>query len=269
MLPIWLTVSVYLLTFSSNLLWGLLLEERMTTPVIKFKSVGFSRPTFIRSQHKGYVIKSEILKDIDLTITEGSRVALMGLNGAGKTTLLQLMGGILVPTKGSIQTNGKISTMLTSSIGIKDIATGYENIKIMATLMGIEHHLFPDVRKFVEDFTGLGEKLKSPVKTYSNGMRTRLGFAIATYLDPDIFLIDEVISAGDEVFRAKAKQRIQDIMMSSGIVVLASHGIGVLRQFCNKALLMDQGSVLFYGDLEEGIVEFRKMQQLLKSETQS
>jgi len=241
----------------------------MTTPVIKFKSVGFSRPTFIRSQHKGYVIKSEILKDIDLTITEGSRVALMGLNGAGKTTLLQLMGGILVPTKGSIQTNGKISTMLTSSIGIKDIATGYENIKIMATLMGIEHHLFPDVRKFVEDFTGLGEKLKSPVKTYSNGMRTRLGFAIATYLDPDIFLIDEVISAGDEVFRAKAKQRIQDIMMSSGIVVLASHGIGVLRQFCNKALLMDQGSVLFYGDLEEGIVEFRKMQQLLKSETQS
>jgi ABC-2 type transport system ATP-binding protein/lipopolysaccharide transport system ATP-binding protein len=235
----------------------------MQSPYIHLDDISFARPVFIRSQEKGYTHHSQILQNVSLLLEPGSRVGLMGLNGAGKTTLLRLMGGILMPTSGQIRTSGTISTLLTTSLGMKPNATGYENAKIMATLMGLSFDELPALLADVEEFTELGDKLKSPLKTYSNGMRTRLGFAVATSVNPDIMLIDEVIGAGDEVFREKARERIKNKMTASGIVVLASHGMGVLRQFCDQALVMNGGDIHFFGGLEDAILSFRALQKQL------
>lgn len=231
--------------------------ENTVNPTLVLEDICFNRPSFLKSGISAYGEEAVILKNISLIVQSGDRVGLMGLNGAGKTTLLQLLAGILRPTSGRYAYQGKISTMLTSSLGMKQEATGYENIRMMATLMGIDYKEMRQLDRYVEDFTELGEKLRAPIKTYSNGMRTRLGFAISTYIDPTILLIDEVISAGDDVFRAKASKRIEDMMSSSGIVILASHGMGILRQFCNKALILEAGEVDFFGDVNLGIEHFR------------
>lgn len=193
------------------------------------------------------------LDHISLTIEHGDKVGLIGHNGAGKSTMLRLLAGIYEPTVGHIHTEGAISTLFNIMLGMDDEATGYENIFNRGVIMGLSRKTIQEKIEDIAAFTELGDYLKVPMRAYSAGMRVRLGFAIVTCMASEILLIDESVSAGDASFMKKAKDRISHIIYTSGIVVLAVHDQGMLREFCNKVLLLEAGKVKFFGPTEEAL----------------
>ena len=200
------------------------------------------------------------LDDISFRIERGQRVALLGRNGAGKSTLLRVMAGIFPPTSGHINHDGRISVLLNTGIGMNPEATGYENIQIAGLILGmdvktIQHKLIPDV----EDFTELGHFMSMPLRTYSAGMQTRLSFAVSTAISPDILLLDELIGVGDAFFVEKAGIRVTRMLDSSGIVVLASHNLTIVRDMCERGVVLERGRVSFVGEIEPAIEHYRAL----------
>ena len=186
----------------------------------------------------------EALKNINLNLKSGDRLGLIGRNGAGKSTLLKMMAGIYAPTQGSIQVDGNISPLLGISVGMHHLATGYENIKFRCLLYGFDKKKTQAIIKDVEEFTELGTFLNMPIKTYSSGMSMRLSFGIATAIIPDILIVDEVVGVGDAQFLDKAKSRLNSLIESSNILVLASHSDDIIKKFCNKILWLDHGAIV-------------------------
>ena len=191
------------------------------------------------------------LRDIDLELRPGDRLALIGRNGAGKTTLLRVLSGVYEPTGGNFHCEGRVSALTDLMLGMDPDADGYEFIVSRGIVMGLDkrqaRQLIPDV----EAFTELGEYLKLPVRAYSSGMLLRLAFAVSTSVTQDILLMDEMIGVGDARFLHKAHDRIEAIMARAQILVLASHNEAILRKFCNRAVLMEEGRVVLAGDVEE------------------
>ena len=190
-------------------------------------------------------------RDIDLELRPGDRLALIGRNGAGKTTLLRVLSGVYEPTGGDFHCEGRVSALTDLMLGMDPDADGYEFIVSRGIVMGLDkrqaRQLIPDV----EAFTELGEYLKLPVRAYSSGMLLRLAFAVSTSVTQDILLMDEMIGVGDARFLHKAHDRLQAIMARAQILVLASHNEAILRKFCNRAVLMEEGRVVLAGDVEE------------------
>lgn len=193
------------------------------------------------------------LSDVNLTIESGDRVGLIGSNGAGKSTLLRVLAKIYTPTRGKCSVTGRISTLFVSTVGVNANASGRENIFLSARTLGMSRAKIAQIEQDVIDFADVGDFIDLPLSTYSTGMRTRLGFAIATALEPEILLVDEVFGVGDKEFRKKAEARIANILRSAGILVMASHNNGIMREFCNKVCWIDQGKVAFYGAVVEGL----------------
>ncbi len=191
------------------------------------------------------------LRDISLRLEDGDRLALIGRNGAGKTSLLRLIAGIYEPTRGEVKCEGTVAPVLATSLGIDQDATGYENIVLGGLYQGIEREEMERITPSIEEFTELGEYLSMPVRTYSAGMRARLAYSIATSIQPDILLIDEVLGAGDVHFLEKAETRGQELIQSSNILVFASHVEDIVKKFCNRAVLLEEGSVKLAGSVEE------------------
>jgi len=198
------------------------------------------------------VLVMHALKNIDLDLSEGDRVCLIGHNGAGKTTLLRLVAGIYPPDTGTVSLQGEAFALLGGTMALNSDATGYENIRLMATLYDWPQDAYAESVKDIEDFTELGEYLSLPVRVYSAGMHARLAFALATAQAPDILLIDEGIGAGDAHFQEKAQQRVQQFVSRARIMLLASHSIALCRAMCTKALVLSKGEAIFFGDIEEG-----------------
>ncbi|MBX7066617.1 MAG: ABC transporter ATP-binding protein [Parachlamydiales bacterium] len=196
------------------------------------------------------------LDGLNLTIHSGDRVALIGRNGSGKSTLLKVLSGIYQPTFGSVQVHGAISSLLDISIGLNVDLTGYENIIVMGILRGKMRSYMLSKFPEIEEFTELKGYLRAPVRTYSYGMRLRLAFAIATCLESDILIIDEVIGVGDQNFMEKAQKRMMNLIEKCQILILASHSTSILNQFCNKALLLEEGKCAYFGSLSEGIERY-------------
>jgi ABC-type polysaccharide/polyol phosphate transport system ATPase subunit len=198
------------------------------------------------------------LRDINLDIWDGDRVALLGPNGAGKTTLLKVLCGIYEPTVGRVVHSGKISGLLSASLGFDPYATGRENI----ILRGIHLDIRPsDMRGMVEEiaqFSGLGQYIDMPVRTYSAGMTLRLGFAISTCIEPEILVLDEWLSAGDAEFIERAQHRMERFVRSSRILVLASHSLPLLREWCNRGILLVGGHMVVTADIDEAIEAYEK-----------
>jgi ABC-2 type transport system ATP-binding protein/lipopolysaccharide transport system ATP-binding protein len=201
------------------------------------------------------------LDQISMAINHGDRVGLVGHNGAGKTTLLRVLAGIFEPTEGSVVVKGKVTPMFDVSLGIDWESTGYENIILRGLYMGLSKAEILQRVDAIADFTELGEFLKLPVRTYSLGMQARLTFAMATCIQPEILLLDEGISAGDASFLDKANKRLQEFMHSTGILVFASHAELVIREFCNKIIMMEHGRVVWTGDVVEGLARYREHAQ--------
>ncbi len=193
------------------------------------------------------------LDNVSLTFNHGDLIGLIGHNGSGKSTLLRLLAGIYEPTYGSISVAGHVSTILDITSGIEAEFTGYESILMRGTLLGLSKKEITEKMREIEEFTGLGDYLKMPIRTYSPGMQVRLAFAISTNIQPDILLIDEIFAAGDSSFMEKARQKLISLLNQSSIVVLATHADELIREFCNKVLLMEGGKVKYFGPVEEGL----------------
>lgn len=193
------------------------------------------------------------LTDLNLKLEKGDRVGLLGKNGAGKSTLLRVLAKIYQPTVGKLTVKGNISTLFDINLGLNPEATGYENIVMLGIMRGLSkaqaRALIPDV----EAFTELKGFLHAPVRTYSSGMQMKLAFAVATAAEPQILLIDEVIGVGDAFFMKKATARLNNIIEKSHILVLTSHSDDIIRQFCDKVIVLDAGRVQFMGGVEEGV----------------
>jgi lipopolysaccharide transport system ATP-binding protein len=191
------------------------------------------------------------LQKVDLTISSGDRVALLGHNGAGKTSLLRVLAGIYEPSAGTRTINGSVLALLSSSIGMNMENTGRKNIHHACELFGVPKSEVPAFEESVIEFSELGDFIDLPVRTYSAGMRTRLGFSIVTGLDPEILIVDEVLSAGDMSFALKAQKRILSMIEKSHAMVVASHSADLMKLFCNRAVWLHQGQIRMEGPFEE------------------
>ncbi|HEV2099361.1 MAG TPA: ATP-binding cassette domain-containing protein, partial [Stellaceae bacterium] len=184
-----------------------------------------------------------------------------------KSTLLRVMSGAYQPSSGTIRVEGAVSALLTLGMGIDPEETGYANIYNGCLMMGLRPAQIRERIDEIAEFTELGEYLRVPVRTYSSGMQVRLSFAVATSLDPDILLLDEVLGAGDAMFMIKAQQRIEELMGRASLLVLASHSNAVIRQFCNKAIFLRAGRIEEYGPVGTTIAAYEKAIAALSGET--
>ena len=199
----------------------------------------------------------EALKRISLHIEHGERVALVGHNGAGKTTLLRVLAGIYPPQSGRLIIVGRVAPLFDIGFGMDLDATGYDNIRLRGLHLGLSRKQVQARMDEIASFTELGAFLDMPVRTYSAGMQTRLSFAVATSVDPDILLLDEGIGAGDAGFMEKANERLAAFVQRAGILVLASHSAGLLSRFCTRAMRLEHGSLVDDGPLPEVLSRYR------------
>ncbi|OSJ12306.1 sugar ABC transporter ATP-binding protein [Bradyrhizobium canariense] len=191
------------------------------------------------------------LNDVNLDIRAGDRVAIIGANGAGKTTLLRVLAGIYHPTSGSVDVLGRCLPLFDLSAGFDEEATGYENIMRRGLVIGARRSEIDAKRGEIAAFTELGDRLDLPRRTYSSGMMLRLIFAVATAVEGEIVLLDEWIGVGDQQFRKKARQRLDEIVVRAGILVLASHDIELIKSTCNRAILLEEGWIVAAGATDE------------------
>ncbi len=200
--------------------------------------------------HKCVVVKA--LDNISFHLEHGDRVGLIGHNGAGKSTLLRVLAQIYEPIAGYIHFDGKVSPLLDVMLGINQESTGYENIILRGLLLGLTRKEILSKVNQIAEFTELGDYLSMPVRTYSSGMQLRLAFGVATSINPEILLLDEVVGIGDTAFMDKAEKRFHELIAQSSIVVLASHSNDVIKRICNKVILLEAGKVKYFGPADKG-----------------
>jgi ABC-type polysaccharide/polyol phosphate transport system ATPase subunit len=222
---------------------------------LKKEVMKLGRKNRIAEDNEGIVIV-RALDSIDLELTDGDRVGLIGHNGAGKSTLLRLLAGIYSPTRGTVERQGKVVPLLDISLGMDENSTGRQNIRLRGLLLGMSDRELTQKTDEIAEFSELGDYLDLPVRTYSSGMRVRLAFAVSTAVDADILLLDEVIGVGDASFKEKANARLLDLHARAKLVLLAMHDNGVIRKMCNKAIWMERGRVVAFGPCEEVIQQY-------------
>jgi len=179
------------------------------------------------------------LDNINLNLKDGDRLGVMGPNGSGKSTLLRTIAGVYLPTSGSIQVKGSISSLIDLSLGMDMEASGYENIRMQAIMMGMKLKQIKLIEDEIADFTELGKFLEMPIRTYSTGMHMRLGFAVSTAISADIILMDEWLSVGDSDFLLKAEKRLRDYIQKSSILVIASHSGELISKLTNQVIRLE------------------------------
>ena len=187
------------------------------------------------------------IRNINLRVESGESLAVIGANGAGKSTLLKVLAGIISPDEGRIEVRGTIATLLQLAAGFNDELNAEENILLVGEFLGIPS---PQMQKKVQeilDFADIGDFAESPVSTYSSGMRARLGFAVATSVEPDVLLLDEVLSTGDAAFREKSRARIVELMDKAHAIVYVTHDLGSAAKFCTKAIEIEEGLIVAAG----------------------
>jgi len=218
-----------------------------------------------RFAQSGSHITVKALKNLTFEAHDGDRIALVGDNGSGKSTLLRVASRVYPPTSGRISIAGNISPLFDATLGMSMDATGLENIQIAGTIWGMSRTQIRNSFDDIAEFTELGDYLKVPVRTYSNGMMLRLAFAIATARDPEILLIDEIIGVGDAVFFGKAFTRLQNLAKRSRILMIAGHQDGLLRLLCDKAIWLNRGSLVQYADIESVLAARAREQPIAQS----
>ena len=191
------------------------------------------------------------LRGVDFTVRRGEAVGIIGPNGSGKSTMLLALAGILQPSEGVVEVSGHVSTLLSLQAGFDSELSGRENIALAGALMGIDHRVMREITPGIIAFANIGAFIDAPMKTYSSGMRARVGFSIATAVDPDILLLDEVLQTGDNTFKEKSRKRIAEVLQTAKAVVMVTHDMSWITAFCTRAILMDKGQIVAEGDPEE------------------
>src|SRR6516225_5503883 len=208
-------------------------------------------------QSRNPVREVHALRDVTLSIGRGERLGVIGHNGAGKSTMLRLLAGIYPPTAGRLTVEGKISSLFDIALGFEGEATGWENIAYRCYLQGETPRGVKTKRDAIAEFSELGDFLNMPVRYYSAGMMVRLAFSIATAIEPEILLVDEVLSVGDLAFQNKARERMREMMAKAHLMVLVTHDLDALPQMCNRAVWMDHGRVVMTGACAEVVAAYR------------
>ena len=217
----------------------------------------FTKKTTFRQSFSGLLQRGErakefwALRDVSFRIVHGESLAVIGPNGAGKSTLLQVLAGIILPSAGSVDVRGQVSSLLTLGAGFDLDLTGRDNILLAGAFLGIDSGEMQRRIQGIVEYADIGDFIDAPIKTYSSGMRARLGFAIATSVDPDILLLDEVLATGDATFRAKSKARVLELVRGAKAIVLVTHDMNWVTEYCNRAILLEKGHVIVEGDPAE------------------
>ena len=198
------------------------------------------------------------LKDINLNVKRGEIFGIIGRNGAGKSTLMKVISKVLIPSEGRVWIKGNISPLLQLGAGFHPELTGRENIYLNATLLGHSHNEIEDKLEEIIAFAELGNFIEAPLRTYSSGMQSRLGFAVATAWQPDILILDEVLSVGDVAFQEKCIKRMINFRDSGATVLMVSHSIGQIRDVCQRAMWLDHGKIQKLGNAEEVCDNYQK-----------
>lgn len=200
------------------------------------------------------------VNNVSFTVMKGESVALIGRNGAGKSTILKMMTGVAYPTSGEIIIRGRVSALLELTSGFDTEFTGRENIFLKGQLMGMKTKEVKLIEDEIIDFAELHEYIDQPVRTYSSGMKARLGFAISTIIEPEILIVDEALSVGDAAFQEKCKQRINDIMAKDGLTFLfVTHSGATAKEFCKRGIVIRNGSIVDDTDIESAIDVYEKL----------
>jgi ABC-type polysaccharide/polyol phosphate transport system ATPase subunit len=207
------------------------------------------------------------LRHVSFQIRNGESLGVIGPNGAGKSTLLQVLAGIILPSEGAVEVDGHVSSLLTLGVGFDTELSGIDNIRLAGAFMGLDHKLVEERLPLIVEYAELGQFIDIPIKTYSSGMRARLGFAIATSVDPDILLLDEVLSTGDAAFREKSKQRVGELVRDAKAIVLVTHDMNWVTEYCNRAMLIEQGSIVAEG-LPDEVVSLHEERSAKRREEQ-
>ncbi len=202
--------------------------------------------------------KREILKGVSLRIKKGEVVGLIGVNGSGKSTLLKLMTKIIYPTKGVVETKGKLTSLLELGAGFHQDFSGRENIYFNASIFGLTKKQIDERIQQIIDFSELHNFIDNPVRTYSSGMYMRLAFSVAINVDAEILLIDEILSVGDEHFQEKCFKKIEDLKNEGKTIVFVTHGMGAVRRFCTRAVWLHEGKIKMDGEIDPVINEYIK-----------
>lgn len=211
------------------------------------------KETFIRafSRKKSNKIKVHALKDVSFKIYQGEKVGIIGYNGAGKSTLLNVITGIYPPDKGSVTTHGNISPLLSLGAGFDHNFSGRKNILLNGAVLGYDKEFLESKMDEIIEFSELGEFIDIPIKNYSSGMLAKLGFSIATAVEPDILIIDEILGVGDVNFQKKSGDKMRSLMDGGTTVILVSHSIPQIRELCDKAIWIDKGSLREIGEVNK------------------
>ena len=206
------------------------------------------------------------LRDIDFEVNAGDTVGILGLNGSGKTTLSDLIAEATVPSKGKVHINGRTS-LIAISAGLNQELTGEENIRIKCLMHGLTEKQIEERYDDILKFSELGDFIKQPIKNYSSGMKSRLGFAIAIHTDPDILIVDEALSVGDETFANKCIDRMRDFQEQGKTIFFVSHATGQIRQFCNKAVWVQYGEMKAFGEMKDVVKKYAEFVNQYKNLT--
>lgn len=204
--------------------------------------------------------EKKAVDNVSFKIKKGEAVALFGKNGAGKSTILKMITEVAFPTSGKIIVNGRVSALLELTSGFDLEFTGRENIYLKGQILGLTNKEIKVLEKQIVDFADLEEYIDQPVRTYSSGMKARLGFSINVNIDPDILIVDEALSVGDEEFRNKCVEKVNEIVNQEDVTLLfVTHSTAVAKSFCKRGIVMNKGKKQFDGDIDEAIEKYEKI----------
>jgi ABC-2 type transport system ATP-binding protein len=199
------------------------------------------------------------LRDINFEIKKGERLGVLGLNGSGKSTLLKVIAGVFKPTEGSVEKKGVLAPLIELGAGFDPQYTGRENIFLYGAVLGFSRQFLRDKIDEIIEFSELEEFIDVPLKNYSSGMKARLGFSIATVVDPEILILDEVLSVGDAKFKQKSLKKVTGMFDKGVTVLFVSHSLRQVRKICNKAIVLDHGQIIKAGEIEEVALFYKRM----------
>ena len=224
------------------------------TVVMRLDNITLEYP--VPRQYRKEEVKPSGVRNISLEIKQGEVLGIIGRNGSGKSTLLKMMAGVFPPDSGSISTRGSVSLLAGVGVGFHKELTGRENAYLYGALMGRTTEQIDELIEEIQDFAELDHHFDRPIRTYSSGMKSRLGISVATAFKPDLLLIDEVLGVGDASFRKKSENRIFELIQESGTVIVVSHSMQLLKNICDKVILVEGGEILNDGEPKEIIEQY-------------
>ena len=235
-----------------------IIEFKNVTKIYKlFKN---DKKRFVSLFFKNIKVKEKRAVDnVSFKINKGEAVAIFGKNGAGKSTILKMITGVTFPTEGNVTVNGRVRALLELTSGFDQEFTGRENIYLKGQILGLKNKEIQELEQTIIDFAELEEYIDQPVRTYSSGMKARLGFSINVNIKPEILIVDEALSVGDESFKKKCIKKIKEIILKENVTLLfVTHSASVAKEFCSRGIVMKQGKIIYDGEIKNAIDNYNK-----------